>query len=99
MFAVVVSEVGGRWSPELAATSQACHQLQGMLGTASGGHWSVALVVVRGWRALRGHASHAQTTSMINASEKYHRRRSGARYLEHEFLAFATSTRAQLLSL
>ena len=49
----------------------------------------VGIAVMRGWRCVFGEASHVDAFALIAASEAFHRKRSGQRYLEHEVVASA----------
>ena len=92
--ALLMEESGGRWSAELGGSARACRDLRGLVGQhgqmhpARGGSVKVVgLGVFRGWRAVGSNAAHGQTHAMIAAAQKFHSRRSGSLFLEHELLA------------
>ncbi len=49
----------------------------------------VGLAVCRGWRCVRGAASHSDTYALMSASASCHRKRGDPRYLEHMIVAAA----------
>ena len=93
---LLLAEPGGRWSPELAGGNAQCGALRQM-GEQTRGHSDtvaarpavVGLAIVKGWHAVHRQATHDHTYALVQASEAFHRRRTGARYLEHEVVAAA----------
>ena len=104
VLAVLVGQPKGRWWPELRGKGKACRAALRAVSAAAdgGGAWSapahepeesdllVGLAVIEGWRCVRGSASHADTYALMQASEAFHRRRSGQRFLEHRVVSAAS---------
>ena len=95
--ALLIGQPRGRWWPELNGPAKQCKDARDRVAKVAGNALSgqgadvlVGVVVVRGWRFVRGSASHLDTYALMAASEAFHRRREGQRFLEHEIVASAS---------
>jgi len=100
--AVLIGQPKGRWWPELQGDSPACKTALAMVSAAADLQWPAVLAepggcdfvagvaIIQGWHCVLSAASHADTYALMQASEAFHRKRSGHRYLEHAIVAVAT---------
>ena len=94
--AFLVGKLNGRWRPELHGEAKACKAARqsaskaakdyNLAGLSADIDRVVGVAIVRGWRCVRGAASHADTYALMKASEAFHKKRSGHRFLEHEII-------------
>ena len=99
VLAVLVGQVNGRWSAELAHHGHPCRALAARVkarcgevsraSSASDNGVAVGIAVLRQWRFVVSVASTKDTHALMCASIAFHPRRDGQRFLEHEVVAAA----------
>ena len=98
--ALLVGQPRGRWCPELDGSAKACKVARAVVSKAVGdgddvgalrpnADVLVGIAVLRSWHCIRGAASHNDVYALVQASEAFHRKRTGQRFLEHEVVASA----------